>query len=282
MAKPTIAYRRNVGHSSVARVTGVGMARTRFFSSPAFRSRATGPNFKRSVSPVETPIPSKRLPELIIYDCDGTLVDSERLVAEVCLEEIHRLGLTHWTMQRYVDAFIGMPGHVGWSTVWNELRAQPPAGFNSGVDARIFKRFEQELALLPGVRETIEALPGPRCVASSTEKDRLLINIRKVGLDDLFGHHVFSASQVRRAKPAPDVFLFAASQMGHDPQSCLVVEDSVPGVLAARRAGMPVVGFTGAAHDPAVMAPKLAEAGAFDVIHRMQDLPRVVEARAAR
>jgi HAD superfamily hydrolase (TIGR01509 family) len=277
-----MAARRNEERSRVDRDTVFDMARTRFFSSPAFRSRATGSNFKRLVRPADPRRRSKRMPDLIIYDCDGTLVDSERLVAEVCLEEIHRLGLTHWTMQRYVDAFIGMPGHVGWGTVWTELNEPAPKGFNAGVDARIIARFEQELALLPGVRETVESLPGPRCVASSTERDRLIVNIRKVGLDDLFGDHVFSASQVRRAKPAPDVFLFAASQMGHDPERCLVIEDSVPGVLAARRAGMPVVGFTGAAHDPDVMAQKLKGAGAFDVVHHMRDLPRVVEARAAR
>ncbi len=222
------------------------------------------------------------MPDLIIYDCDGTLVDSERLVAKVCLEEIHRLGLTHWTMDRYVHEFVGMPGHVGWGTVFRELGRPVEPGFNDDVDARIIAQFATDLEVLPGVRETVTALDQPRCVASSTRLDHLRERIRQMGLDDLFGDSVFSASQVRRAKPAPDVFLFAASQMGHDPGDCLVVEDSVPGVLAARRAGMTVVGFTGAAHDAAGMRDRLAAAGAATVIHAMAELPPVVQAMRAR
>jgi beta-phosphoglucomutase-like phosphatase (HAD superfamily) len=118
----------------------------------------------------------------------------------------------------------------------------------------------------------------PRCVASSTRHDHLIERIKRMGLDDLFGGHVFSASQVKRAKPAPDVFLFSASQMGHDPKDCVVVEDSVPGVLGARRAGMRVVGFTGAAHDADAMRAKLAAAGATHVAHHMAELPALVRA----
>jgi beta-phosphoglucomutase-like phosphatase (HAD superfamily) len=120
------------------------------------------------------------------------------------------------------------------------------------------------------------AINGHRCVASSTPQPHLTNNIRLVGLDDLFGSNIFSASQVRRAKPAPDVFLFSASQMGHDPQDCIVIEDSVPGVLAARRAGMRVIGFNGAAHDPALMDSRLREAGAIDVVSHMDHLPKLV------
>jgi HAD superfamily hydrolase (TIGR01509 family) len=218
------------------------------------------------------------MPDLIIYDCDGTLVDSERLVAEVCLNAIHGLGLTDWTMQRYVDSFVGMPGEVGWEAVWQALGRRMPQSFNDEVDAKIFNGFQERLELLPGVRETVTALDRPRCVASSTRHDHLVARIRQMGLDDLFGENVFSASQVRRAKPAPDVFLFSASQMGHDPRDCVVIEDSVPGVVAARRAGMDVIGFTGAAHDPAAMRSKLAAAGALTVVHHMAEIPAIVHA----
>ncbi len=221
------------------------------------------------------------MPNLIIYDCDGTLIDSERLVAKVCMAEIHALGLTHWTMDRYFASFVGMPGHVGWGKVAEDLGRPLPAGLNARVDARILELIRIDLEIMPGVREAVLAIGGHRCVASSTPQPHLSDNIRIAGLHDLFGDHVFSASQVRRAKPAPDVFLFSASQMGHDPGDCLVIEDSVPGVLAARRAGMTVIGFTGAAHDAALMTAKLSEAGAVSVASHMDHLPDLVRKAAA-
>jgi HAD superfamily hydrolase (TIGR01509 family) len=216
------------------------------------------------------------LPDLVIFDCDGTLIDSERIVARVCMAEIHALGLTDWTMDRYFGAFVGMPGHVGWGTVEALLDRPLPAGLNDRVDAEIRRLLAEELPTAPRVREAVEAVRGRRCVASSTALEDLRANIRYAGLDDLFGDHVFSATQVRRAKPAPDVFLFAASQMGADPPDCVVIEDSVPGVTAARRAGMRVIGFTGLAHDPAVMSGRLAEAGAFAVAAHMDEVPALL------
>jgi HAD superfamily hydrolase (TIGR01509 family) len=216
------------------------------------------------------------LTDLVIYDCDGTLIDSERLVAKVCMSAIHHLGLTHWTLDRYYGAFVGMPGHVGWACVVDDLGRDLPDNFNKNVDAEIARLFELELEALPGVRQAIEAIPGHRAVASSTPKPELTQNIRRAKLHDLFGDHIFSASQVRRAKPAPDVFLFTASQMGHDAKDCLVIEDSVPGVIAARRAGMSVIGYTGSAHDPLLMHGRLREAGAIAVAAHMDDLPALV------
>jgi HAD superfamily hydrolase (TIGR01509 family) len=220
------------------------------------------------------------VPDLIIYDCDGTLIDSERLVARICMEEIHALGLMHWTMDRYFASFVGMPGHVGWGKVADDLGRGLPEGLNASVDARILALMRTELETLPGARDAIVTIGGNRCVASSTSQPHLTDNIRHVGLHDLFGDHIFSASQVRRAKPAPDVFLFSASQMGHDPKDCIVVEDSVPGAIAGSRAGMKVIGFTGAAHDPDLMHQRLLEAGAVSVASHMNELPTLV--RVAR
>ena len=216
--------------------------------------------------------------ELIIYDCDGTLIDSERLVAKVCLAEIHALGLKHWTMERYYAAFVGMPGDVGWSSVARELGHDLDQEFRDRIDNDIGALFETELTPLPGVREAVISIGGTRCVASSTALGSLKANIVRAGLADLFGEHVFSASQVRRAKPAPDVFLFAASQMGHDPKHCIVIEDSVPGVAAARRAGMTVIGYTGSSHEPQAMQARLLQAGAVSVAEHMENLPRHIRA----
>lgn len=219
---------------------------------------------------------------LVIYDCDGTLIDSERLVARVCMAEIHGLGLTHWTMDRYFSTFVGMPGAVGWGEVARDLGRPLPEAFNARVDAAIDLLFEAELAAIDGVRAAVTTIGGERCVASTTAQPYLSQNIRIAGLDDLFGTAVFSASQVRRPKPAPDVFLFAASQMGHDPRDCIVVEDSAPGVTAARRAGMTVIGFTGAAHDPLAMAGRLRECGAAAVAAHMNELPDLVAELSGR
>jgi len=216
------------------------------------------------------------LRELIIYDCDGTLIDSERLVARICLAEIHGLGLKHWTMDRFSSTFVGMPGKFGWAKVAEELGRPLPEGFGARVDEAIDRVFESELTAIEGTRDAISAIRGERCVASTTAQPYLTQNIRTAGLHDLFGEAIFSASQVKRAKPAPDVFLFAASQMGFDPKHCIVVEDSVPGVTAARRAGMTVIGFTGVAHDPAVMAGRLQEVGAVAIAGGMAELPALV------
>jgi HAD superfamily hydrolase (TIGR01509 family) len=222
------------------------------------------------------------LPDLIIYDCDGTLIDSERVVADICLTAIHELGLSDWTMNRYIETFIGMPGHVGWSRVQEALGKPLPQGLNERVDAEIVSKLATTDLALPGVRQAITAIGGERCVASSTPLDHLRHNIGLAKLDDLFGDAIFSASQVKRAKPAPDVFLLAAARMGHDPNRCIVIEDSVPGVTAARRAGMQVIGYTGAAHDPALMDERLAMAGAYAVVSHMNELPAVVASIRAR
>ncbi|MGL4634708.1 MAG: HAD family hydrolase [Beijerinckiaceae bacterium] len=213
---------------------------------------------------------------LTIYDCDGTLIDSERIVAQVCLEVIHGLGLSDWTMDQYVSTFVGMPGEVGWAAVRSAYGKDFSAGFNDAVDLEINRRLAETDIVLPGVRDAILAIGGMRCVASSSGPEHLRLNIGRAGLQDLFEGNVFSAKQVSRAKPAPDVFLFAACQMGHDPMHCLVIEDSVPGVLAARRAGMQVIGYTGAAHNADIMQRNLREAGAFEVVGHMDALPAVV------
>jgi HAD superfamily hydrolase (TIGR01509 family) len=217
---------------------------------------------------------------LIIYDCDGTLIDTETICVEVCLAAIHELGMTDWTVDRYVETFVGIPASVGWKHV-EDIYGKPfPPGFTARVDGEIHARFRSDMRVLPGVRSAVESIGGPRCVASSTALPSLTRNLQTAGLIDLFGEAVFSASQVKRGKPSPDVFLFAASQMGHDPGQCLVVEDSAPGVEAARRAGMVPVGFTGASHDRARTARRLTEAGARVVVEHMDDLPAALAALA--
>lgn len=219
--------------------------------------------------------------DLIIYDCDGTLIDTETLYGEANLHAVHRLGMTHWTIDDYVDKLVGIPWSQGLKTIEAEYGKPLPHDFEANIEKVVAWRLANELRTLPGVVEAVEAIAGPRCVASSTNLDPLRRNLRTAGLLDLFDPHVFSASQVSRGKPHPDVFLFAAETMGVKPERCLVIEDSVPGVKAAIAAGMPVVGFTGVAHDRVRISARLRAAGALAVIDHMDEWPSVVKALRA-
>jgi HAD superfamily hydrolase (TIGR01509 family) len=218
-------------------------------------------------------VSSEGVDMLTIFDCDGTLIDSERPVADICLAAIHELGLKGWTMEKYVSTFVGMPGPVGWSHVERELGRRLPEGYNDVIDSRIHAEFKRNLKAVPAAREAILATAGKRCVASSTAEPHLSVNLETAGLLDLFPSAVFSASQVARAKPAPDVFLLAVAKMGEDPSNTIVIEDSVPGVLAAKRAGMRAIGFVGTAHDPQQLGAALREAGALTIIEHLQSVP---------
>lgn len=216
--------------------------------------------------------------DLVIYDCDGTLIDTETIYAEINLSAYHSIGLTHWTMDSYVDAMVGIPVAAGRRILEADYGGPLPPDFEDSIEREVTRRFLEELKSLPGVRQAVNAIDGPRCVASSTSLQPLKRNLATAGLIDLFDPHVFSASQVSRGKPHPDVFLFAAETMGARPERCLVIEDSVPGVLAARSAGMPVIGFTGVAHDKQRIAARLKEAGAIAVIGHMDEWPAMVQA----
>lgn len=216
------------------------------------------------------------MPDLVIYDCDGTLIDTETLYGEVSLAACHALGLTEWTIDDYVDSVVGIPWSDGVKIIEAAHGRALPADFEQGIEDAVALRLESELRALPGVREALDAIDGRRCVASSTSLAPLRRNLAITGLIDLFDPHIFSASQVARGKPHPDVFLFAATQMGVQPRDCLVIEDSVPGVLAARAAGMQVVGFTGVSHDRQRSTARLTEAGALAVIDDFAHWPDLV------
>lgn len=212
---------------------------------------------------------------LIIYDCDGTLIDTEGLACSVCAEALSGLGVPYTTAM-FAARYAGRPARETWETVAVTYGITLPDGFSAAVNHEIHRRFDEGIPPVAGVREAILAIGGPRCVASSTGTTRLNKNLELAGLIDLFGVHVYSAHQVARGKPAPDVFLFAASQMGSDPANTVVVEDTVAGVTAARRAGMRVIGFTGANHSGPGLDERLRAAGAIDVVECMADLPGAV------
>lgn len=221
---------------------------------------------------------------LVIFDCDGVLIDSEVVAARLEAEAVTELGLPT-TTEDICRRFAGTTTREVWATLERELGRPLPAGFFEAHLAHVREVFARELEAISGARAAVEAVRAdgiPFCVASSTQLPSLLTNLGTAGLADLFDGHVFSASQVKRAKPAPDVFLLAASQMGSDPADCVVVEDSVAGVTAARRAGMPVVGFVGGGHVTEGHAERLKAAGARQIFAKMSELSAVLAAQGIR
>ncbi len=217
---------------------------------------------------------------LLIFDCDGVLVDSERLACSALAELMTTLGHP-MTTQEALLAFAGRSVKDVLKRAEELLSRPVPEDMGEQASARLKARLRNELKAIAGVQEAIAALPYRRCVASSSELDRLKLSLEVSGLSPLFGDNVFSAAQVANGKPAPDLLLLAARCLGEEPSNCIVIEDTVPGVEAARAAGMAVIGFAGASHADSGLIHRLAAAGADPIIRLMADLPAAVEGLVA-
>src|SRR5436305_8203090 len=181
---------------------------------------------------------------LVIFDCDGVLVDSEPIAIRIDVEMFAELGLTV-SQQEIIERFVGRSPEVMALAVQQQLGHPPPDGWEARGETRLRSAFERELQPVPGVREALEAIDLPVCVASSSGHDSLRFKLELTGLYARFAGRIFSAAEVANGKPAPDLFLHAASRMGVAPDACLVVEDSRYGVQAARAAGMDVLAYAG-------------------------------------
>ena len=213
----------------------------------------------------------------LIFDCDGVLVDSEVIAHQVLLDALAPLGLTIPLNEAYT-LFSGRSLKDTTALIEKLLDGPLPTDFFQRSREDLFARFRAGLKPVAGVADAIGAMPYPRCAASSSSPDRLHLALEITGLAPLFGDHVYSAVQVTRGKPAPDLFLFAAKQMGAEPKHCVVIEDSMLGVEAGLAAGMRVIGFAGASHANEELARRLAAAGAHKVIRAMRELPPCVQA----
>lgn len=184
---------------------------------------------------------------LVIFDCDGVLVDSEPLSMRVLLETAAEAGAVIDVAQGY-ESFLGK----SLASVTDILR--DGYGVDLGSHAldrmreRLYTLFRQQLKPIPGIAEALAAMPVPFCVASSSQVERICLSLDVTGLRSFFGDHIFSASMVARGKPAPDLFLHAAREMRIEPARCIVIEDSPAGINAARHAQMRVFAFTGGSH----------------------------------
>lgn len=183
--------------------------------------------------------------DLVVFDCDGVLVDSEHLAVRVEVELLTELG---WaiTPDEVLDRFVGRSDADMLRQI--EERVGPVPQFLDEYRRRLHEAFDAELTAVPGIARAIddvEATGVATCVASSGTHAKMRRTLGLTGLFDRFDGRIFSAEEVARGKPAPDLFLHAAASMGVEPRRCLVVEDSRSGVEAATRAGMRSVGFVG-------------------------------------
>ncbi|MFG1699387.1 HAD family hydrolase [Nonomuraea sp. NPDC049309] len=177
--------------------------------------------------------------ELVIFDCDGVLVDSESISVRVGLAALRRLGRT-MTESEYIEKFVGAT-----SGTWEQEIGSAPPGWRDQFRAEYRAAIHNELRAVEGITDVLERLTIPFCVASNARHPTIRRNLRLAGLAHHFDGRIFSVEDVAAGKPAPDLFLHAAATMGAEPDACVVVEDSPIGVTAAIRAGMRCFAYAG-------------------------------------
>jgi HAD superfamily hydrolase (TIGR01509 family) len=218
--------------------------------------------------------------ELVIFDCDGVLVDSEVISCRAHAETLTRHGYPV-TSDQVLERFLGVSDREARQAIEAELGRRLPDDFESQVKQATLQFYAGDLQAISYVGEAIAAIGLPKCVASSGTPEKIHHGLTCTGLYDLLAPHIFSASQVKRGKPAPDLFLFAAEQMRAAPQRCLVIEDSIPGVTGAVAAGMTVLGFHGGSHCRLGYGDTLRAAGAAGTFDDMRQLPGLIAAAAS-
>ncbi len=218
--------------------------------------------------------------DLLIFDCDGVLVDSEVIAREAVAEALAAIGPA-LSAETIGERFVGMSNKDMYAALERERGAALPASFDDDMNRLAAARFARELKPMPGLDAVLPLLAQRKCVASSSTPAMLAKKLDWTRLAHWFGGAVFSTAMVARGKPAPDIFLYAAERMGAAPGRALVIEDSAPGVVAAKAAGMTALGFTGGSHCRPRHADGLAAAGADLVFSEMRALPALIAQRNA-
>jgi len=213
---------------------------------------------------------------VIIFDCNGVLVDSEQIAAAVAAEEFTRIGipLTPAQVSRF---FFGRRPADMFAMVEEASGRKLPENFSSDVAGATLHRMRAELRSMPHAAYALTWLRGPKCVASSSSPNRIRASLQMTGLARFF-EHTFSASTVEAGKPAPDLFLHAAERTGVRPRDCIVVEDSPAGVSAATAAGMTAIGFVGGSHASGDLGEQLTRCGAHSIVADLRHLKGTVAA----
>ncbi|PBB97787.1 HAD family hydrolase [Mesorhizobium sp. WSM3862] len=221
-------------------------------------------------------------PELVIFDCDGVLVDSEALSVSALLGMIELAGGTVSEDVAY-EHFLGKSMKSVRELLGSDFGLEISDQHLTAMRVELMRKFREELKPIPGIKEILPKLGLPHCVASSGTLERIRYALECTGLLGLLEPHLFSAAMVKRGKPAPDLFLHAAAAMRADPGKCLVIEDSPAGIAAARAAGMRVFAFTGGSHanNPALKA-RLASTEPDFIFADMLQLPDLIADLGAR
>jgi HAD superfamily hydrolase (TIGR01509 family) len=212
---------------------------------------------------------------VVIFDCNGVLVDSEPIASAVFADALTRAGVP-MTAETVARRFHGRRPADIVALVETATRQALPADLLSGVAAETLRRFRSELRPIPHVAHALTWLRGPKAVASSSPLDRMRASLTVTDLLRFFETRMFSASDVAKGKPEPDLFRLVAARLRVDPADCIVVEDSAPGITAALAAGMTPVGFVGSSPAPGRLAGELSAVGARTVIADMRALKSAV------
>lgn len=217
---------------------------------------------------------------LLIFDCDGVLVDSEPISIAVLTDAIRDAGIDMSDSDAY-RLFLGR----SLSTLVDVLNAD--FGLSVGDDfldamrVELYARFRRDLRPIRGVTQALRHLQVDRCVASSSQIERIRLSLTLTGLIDFFEPNIFSSSMVARGKPEPDLFFHAAAEMGHNPADCIVIEDSPAGIAAAKAAGMRVFAFVGGTHATAVdLRGQVSRLNPDLIFDEMSRLPELLGATA--
>lgn len=215
--------------------------------------------------------------KMVIFDCDGVLVDSEAIAEGTLIEHLNGW-LPDLDVTKLLSQALGM-------TTANILRHLEqlsvhtlPPNATELVDAAIETRLARELKAIDGAESAVRFIPLPKAVVSNSRRSRVIASLATTQLADAFGEvAIFTADQVADPKPDPALYQLAASTLGQAPRDCLVVEDSVAGVTAAHAAGMCVIGFVGASHVDAEQPARLMQAGAWRILEHMNGLKALVD-----
>ncbi len=217
--------------------------------------------------------------ELVIFDCDGVLVDSEIIAARVEAELLTAAGYPI-EAEELARAYAGLTFRDIMLRIEQESQQLFQATLIDDAERLVDRKLRSDVRAIDGAHEAVASVQGKKCICSNSSTDRLEAMLTRTRLLPFFKGHIYSSLETpsRKPKPAPDVFLFGAEQMNADPKKTFVVEDSVHGVAGARAAGMRVIGFTGASHTHPGHADLLMEAGAETVIRRWADFSAVLAA----
>ena len=213
--------------------------------------------------------------DLIIFDCDGVLVDSEVISCQAHARVLSRHGYAI-TAEEVFQRFLGRSTRQANLEVEAELGRGLPDDYHTDLRDDLHRSFATDLEAIPHIAAALDRIVQPVCVASSGSHERMRVSLGRAGLYDRFAPHIFSASQVRHGKPAPDLFLYTARRLTTAPNRCLVVEDSPAGIAAAVAAGMTAIGFSGGSHCGPEHGSRLQARGTALVIADMRELATAI------